>query len=132
MVKETPNSIGYVELIFASQNQLPSAQVQNAAGKFIAADASSIKAAATAAAKALPSNSFASLTNAPGENSYPIASFTWILTCENMGSPGKQEAMKQFLRWMLEEGQTYVEPTGFARLPKAIIEQDLREIEKIP
>lgn len=132
MVKETPNSIGYVELVYAVLNQLPCGQVQNAAGNFVGADASSITAAATAAAKAVPSDFRVSLTNPPGERSYPISSFTWILTADNLESTTKQEAMKEFLRWTLNEGQNYIEPTGFARLPKAIIEQELNAIEKIP
>jgi phosphate transport system substrate-binding protein len=132
MVKETPNSIGYVELVYALQTRLPSGQVQNAAGNFIGADSSSITAAAAASAKAIPSDFCASITNPSGGQSYPISSFTWILVSENLESTAKQEAVKDFLRWMLNEGQTYVEPAGFARLPKAIVEQELNAIEKIP
>lgn len=132
MVKETPNSIGYVELTYAEQNQLPIGQVQNSAGNFISANDDSIKAAATAAAKGTAADFRASLTNPPGDASYPIASFTWILIPESGASQAKQEARKEFLRWMLDEGQRYVEPAGFARLPKAIVEQELNAIEKMP
>ena len=129
MVKETPNSIGYVELVYAMQNNLPCGRVQNAAGNFISADSSSITAAA--AASATHSDFRLSLTNPAGDQSYPISSFTWILVSENTG-PTKQEAMKDFLRWMMNQGQAYAEPAGFARLPRAIVEPVLREIEKIP
>jgi phosphate transport system substrate-binding protein len=132
MVKETPNSIGFVELVYAERNQLSCGQVQNAAGNFVGADASSTTAAAAATAKAMPSGSRASLTNPPGEKSYPISSFTWILVSSSMESTTKQAALKEFLRWTLNEGQTYVEAAGFARLPKAILEQELSGIERIP
>jgi phosphate transport system substrate-binding protein len=130
MVKQTSNSIGYVELVYAAQNQLSYGQVQNAAGNFIIADSSSITAAA-AAAKAIPSDFPSSITDPSGDRSYPISSFTWILVPEKMEST-KQEAIKDFLRWMLNEGQTYAEPAGFARLPTAIVEPELKAIERIP
>ncbi|MFZ0774322.1 MAG: phosphate ABC transporter substrate-binding protein PstS [Candidatus Sulfotelmatobacter sp.] len=132
MVKQTPNSIGYVQFIYAVQNRVPYGQVQNAAGNFISADSSTITAAATASAKAAPSGFRASITNPLGDKSYPIASFTWILVLENMESATKREALKDFLRWALDEGQTYAERAGFARLPKAIAEEELNTIENIP
>ena len=128
LVKETSNSIGYVELAYAVQNRLPRGQVQNVTGNFITADSSSISAAAAASAKAMPSDFRASITNPLGGGSYPIASFTWILVSENMEST-KRAAMKDFLRWMLEEGQTYAESAGFTRLPKAIVEPELKAVE---
>jgi phosphate transport system substrate-binding protein len=129
MVRETSNSIGYVELVYAVQNRLSYGQVQNAAGNFIIADSSSVTAAA--AAKTVPSDLRASFTNPSGDRSYPIASFTWILVSESMEST-KRQAMKDFLRWMLSEGQTYAEPAGFSRLPTAIIEQERKAIDAIP
>jgi phosphate transport system substrate-binding protein len=131
LVEATPNSIGFVELIYAERIQLPLGQVQNAAGNFVGADTFSITAAATAA-KAMPSDFSASITNPLGDRSYPISSFTWILVPQNTESTTKQEAVKEFLRWTLNEGQTYVESAGFTRLPKAILEQELKSVEKIP
>jgi phosphate transport system substrate-binding protein len=131
MVRETPNSIGYVELVYAAQNRIPCGQVQNAAGNFITADSSSISAAAAAGAKTMPSDFRASITNPSGSRSYPISSFTWILVSENMDST-KREAMKDFLRWMLDEGQTYAESVGFTKLPRAIVEPELKAIEGMP
>jgi len=128
MVKETSNSIGFVELAYAMHNRLPCGQVQNAAGNFITADSSSISAAAAASAKTMPPDFRASITNPLGGRSYPISSFTWILVSENMDFT-KREAMKDFLRWMLDEGQTYAESAGFTRLPRAIVEPELRAVE---
>jgi phosphate transport system substrate-binding protein len=128
MVKETLNSIGYVEVCYAVQNRLPRGLVQNSTGNFIAADSLSISAAA--AARAMPADFRASITNPAGEKSYPIASFTWILIPERAG-PVKQQAVKDFLRWTLTEGQSYAEPAGFTKLPKAIVEQELKAIEEV-
>ncbi len=131
MVKETPNSIGYVGFVYALQNRLPYAQVQNAARNFISADSATMTAAAAAGAKAIPSDFRAAITNPQGDRSYPISSYTWILI-SNKESNTKREAMKDFLRWALNEGQAYVEPAGFARLPPEIVQQELNAIEKIP
>ena len=131
-VKQTPNSIGYVELVYAARDQLPTGLVENAAGNFVGADVVSITAAATAPARQATSGFRASITNPVGDWSYPIASFTWILISANSGSPAKQDAMKQFLRWMLEDGQTQVQPAGFAPLPKVIVEEELHALQRIP
>ena len=131
MVRETPNSIGYVELVYAMQNRLPYGQVQNAAGNFISADSATLTAAAAAGAKAIPADFRAAITNPQGDRSYPISSYTWILISKN-GSTSKRDAMKDFLRWVLNEGQTYVEQAGFARLPPAVVEQELRAIDEVP
>lgn len=132
MVKETSNSIGYVEVVYAEQSRLPRGLVQNSTGNFITADSLSISAAAAAAAatKAMPTDFRASITNPAGEKSYPIASFTWILIPEKT-DPTKQQAVKDFLRWMLTDGQSYAERAGFTKLPKAIVEQELKVIEGI-
>jgi phosphate transport system substrate-binding protein len=132
MVRETANSIGYVELVHAMQNRLPFGQVQNAAGKFVSADSSSVAAATSAFSKAVFANFRASITNPPGEKAYPIASLTWILLSKKTQSITKQEAIKDFLRWCLKEGQGFVEPAGFTRLPKALAEREFKAIDPNP
>jgi phosphate transport system substrate-binding protein len=131
MVKQIPYSIGYVELVYAMQNRLQRGDVQNAAGNFVAADSSSIAAAAEAV-NATFSAFRSSITNPSGDRAYPISSFTWVLVSEKTESSAKQQAVKEFLRWTLNEGQTYAQSAGFARLPKTLVEQELNEIEKIP
>ena len=130
-VKDTPYSIGYVELIYAVQSHLAYGQVQNAAGNFVSADAASITAAATASTQGAASEFRSSITNSRGEKAYPISSYTWILVPEEIQSAGKREAVKDFLRWALEEGQDYAEAAGFAKLPKAIAEEELSLVEQI-
>jgi phosphate transport system substrate-binding protein len=131
MVKETQYSIGFVELIYAVQSRLAYGQVQNAAGNFVIGDVASVTAAATASTQTASAGARASITNSRGEKAYPISSFTWILVPEEIPSDTKREAMKDFLRWALDQGQDYAETAGFARLPKAVAEQQLSEIENI-
>jgi phosphate transport system substrate-binding protein len=131
MVKETANSIGFVELAYALHNGLAFGAVQNAAGNFITADSSSVSAAAAASAKSMPSDFRASITNPYGARSYPISSFTWIIVPENIDAV-KREAVKNFLRWMLLEGQTYAESAGFTPLPTSIVNSELKAVEAIP
>jgi phosphate transport system substrate-binding protein len=127
MVAETPNSIGNVELAYAIQTRLQVGQVQNSAGHFVTADSYSM----TAAAIAMRSDSRNSITNPSGDRSYPISSFTWILISDTLNST-KRGATKEFLRWMLKEGQTSANAAGFARLPPATVKFELRTVEKMP
>jgi phosphate transport system substrate-binding protein len=131
LVKQTPNSIGYVELIYAIQNHIPFGRVQNAASKFIKADLASVTEAAEAAARTMPDDFRVSITNPPGESAYPISSFTWLLIPEKIADPAKREAVKGFLRWMLSDGQHYVEALSYARLPKAVVAKEMRAISQI-
>lgn len=131
LVKQTPNSIGYVELIYASQNNVPYGTVKNSSGAFIKADLASVTAAAAGAAKDMPADFRVSITNAPGKTAYPIASFTWLLIPEKIQDAAKRDAIKGFLKWMLDRGQDYAEPLSYAKLPKEIIEKEKKAINSI-
>jgi len=131
LLKQTPNAIGYVELIYAAQNKVPYGAVKNSSGAFIKADLASVNAAAAEAAKDMPEDFRVSITNAPGKTAYPISSFTWLLVPEQFQDATKREAIKGFLYWMLAEGQDYAEQLSYARLPKAVIEQEKKAISKI-
>ena len=89
-VKQTPDSIGYVELIYAVQNKMAYGSVKNAAGEFVKADLDSVSEAAAGAAKNMPADFRVSITNAPGKKAYPISSFTWLLVPS--ADPGCQES----------------------------------------
>ena len=118
-VKQIKNSIGYVELIYAKQNNIPYASVKNQAGNFVLADTDSVSAAAAGAAKTMPKDYRVSITNAPGENAYPISTFTWLLVYQK--NPGeKGEVLKDFLAWMLEDGQKIAPELGYAPLPDSV------------
>jgi phosphate transport system substrate-binding protein len=131
LVKQTPNSIGYVELIYAVQNKIPYGTVKNAAGSFIKADLASVTAAAAATAKDMPADFRVSITNPAGKTAYPISSFTWLLIPSKIPDAGKREAIKGFLKWMLTDGQSYNEGLSYAKLPKEVIDKELHTISKV-
>jgi phosphate transport system substrate-binding protein len=97
LVKQTPNSIGYVELIYALQTQLSYGRVQNPSGAFVKADLASTTAAAAGAAKSMPEDFRVSITNAPGKGAYPIACFTWLLIPTTIPDATKNNTIKDFL-----------------------------------
>jgi phosphate transport system substrate-binding protein len=130
-IKQTPNSIGYVELIYAVQNKLPYGKVRNASGAFVKAELASVTAAASGAAANMPADFRVSITNAPGKAAYPISSFTWLLIPSKIQDPAKQKAVKDFVQWMLGPGQTMAEPLSYAQLPKPVIAMELKAISKI-
>jgi phosphate transport system substrate-binding protein len=121
-VKQTPGAIGYVELAYATQNKLSYANVQNAAGKFITPSINSVTAAAAGAVSKLPSDTDyrVSIVNAPGEESYPISSFTWLLIYKNQSDPVKGKKLVDFLKWMLTEGEQSAAALDYAPLPASL------------
>lgn len=131
LVKQTPDSVGYVELIYAVQNKMSYGKVQNADGKFVKADLASVAAAAAGAAKSMPDDFRVSLTNAPGAAAYPISSFTWLLVPEKISDGTKRDAIKGFLKWMLTDGQGYNEGLSYAKLPKPVIDKEMKAISQI-
>ena len=131
LVKQTPGSIGYVELIYAVQNGITFGKVQNASGKFVKADLAGVTAAAAAAAKDMPDDFRVSITNQSGPTVYPISSFTWLLIPAQISDAAKRDAIKGFLKWMLTDGQGYNEGLAYARLPKPVIEKELKAISLI-
>src|SRR5438067_825365 len=102
-VKNTPGAIGYVELAYATKNRLPAAPVRNAAGKFVDPTIASTTAAAAAAASHMPADFRVSLTNSPGDDAYPIASFTWLLVYKDQSDETKGKALVKFLWWSSHE-----------------------------
>ncbi len=112
MVRQTPGSFGYVELIYALQNKMEYGAVKNAAGKFLQGSPDGVTAAAAAAAKTMPADYRVSITNAPGATSYPISSFTWLLIPKQFSDPAKGAAVKGFLEWMLDHGESEASGDG--------------------
>ncbi len=131
LVKQTPDAIGYVELIYAVQNNIPYGAVKNSSGSFVKADLGSVTAAAAVAAKDMPADFRVSITNASGKTAYPISSFTWLLIPSKIQDAAKRDAIKGFLKWMLTDGQGQVEQLSYAKLPKEVVEKELKAISKI-
>ena len=118
-VKQTPGAIGYVELAYAKQNNLPISAVRNASGKFVAASVAAVTAAAAGYARNLPANTDyrISIVNAPGADSYPITSFTWILVYQHQRDATKGKKLVDFLNWALSDGEAEASSLDYAPLP---------------
>ena len=131
LVKQTPNSIGYVELIYAIQTKMPYGKVKNSSGDFIKADLTSVSAAASGAIKTMPDDFRVSITNAPGKTAYPISSFTWLLIPSKFSDAAKRDALKGFVQWMLADGQNYAESLAYAKLPPEVVAKEMKALNKI-
>ena len=131
MVRQSPNSFGYVELIYALQNKMSFGSVKNASGKFVKASTDGVTAAAAAASKAMPADYRVSITNAAGATSYPISSFTWLLIPKQSTDAAKTKALKEFLGWMLDHGEGEAAGLSYAALPKQVQDMVRKTIAEI-
>jgi phosphate transport system substrate-binding protein len=131
LVKQTPNSIGYVELIYAAKTNMEYGSLKNAAGNFVKADVSTVTSAADGAAKDMPADFRVSITNSPGQNAYPISSFTWLLIPDKIDNPAKKKAITDFLQWMTTTGQADAAGLYYAPLPKAVVDKEQKQIALI-
>jgi phosphate transport system substrate-binding protein len=130
-VKNTPNTVGYVELAYAVQNKLPVGQVKNAAGTFIEPTIDSVNAAATASAASIPDDLRVSITNAQGAQVYPISSFTYILVYKNQKDAKKGKALVDFLWWGIHDGESYAKELQYAPLPADIVKRAEAKLNSI-
>jgi len=119
LVRQMPGAIGYVELIYALQNKIPFGYVKNAAGNWVKASIEGVTEAA-ASVKQMPADYRVSITNAPGKNAYPIASFTWLLIPNPAPNAENGKVIKDFLNWMLDHGQSETSSLYYAPLPENV------------
>ncbi len=131
LVKQTPGAIGYVELIYAIQNNISYGDVQNHDGKFLRASLETVTDAAAGAAKVMPADFRVSITNAPGAAAYPISSFTWMLFYENPKDKQRAKIMADFFKWAITDGQKYCADLGYAPLPKEVVSLEMAALKKI-
>ena len=131
MVRQTPGAFGYVELTYALTNHIEYGMVKNAAGKFLLGTPQGATAAAAAMAKTMPADYRVSITNAPGPDSYPISSFTWLLIPKQFADPAKGVAVKGFLGWMLEHGESEAANLGYAPLPDQVQAMEKKTISGV-
>jgi phosphate transport system substrate-binding protein len=129
MIRNSPYSFGYVELVYAVQNKMLYGQVRNAAGKWMKASTQTVTAAAAGASRNMPADYRVSITNAAGADSYPISSFTWLLVPVPFDTPAKGKVMHDFLEWMLDHGESEAAGMTYAPLPAPVIAR-LRETIK--
>jgi len=128
-VKSVPGALGYIELAYAITNKLPAAAIKNQAGKFVEATIDSTTAAA--ATTTMPEDFRVSLTNAPGDQAYPIASFTWLLVYRDQPNEAKGKALVRFLWWAIHDGQKYPGALLYAPLPAPVVKQIEARIKQV-
>ncbi len=131
MVRQSPYSFGYVELIYATQNKMAYGAVKNSSGKFLKATTDGVTAAAAAAAKTMPADYRVSITNAPGATSYPISSFTWLLIPTHSTDATKAKAISEFIGWMLDHGEAEAAALTYAPLPQPVQDMVRKSIAQI-
>ena len=122
-VKQSPGGIGYVELAYAVQNKLPYASVQNQAGQFVEPKLESITAAAAGAASKIPDDLRVSIVNPPGDQSYPIAGFTYLLVYQEQADGARGKALVDFIWWATHEGEAYARDLLYAPLPPEVVQK---------
>jgi phosphate transport system substrate-binding protein len=131
LVRQTPGSLGYVELVYALQNKIAVGAVQNSSGAFVTPSIDSVTAAAAAAVGHMPADFRVSITNAGGADAYPLSSFTWLLLYEEPRDKVQGRQMRDFLRWALTDGQKLAPELGYARLPQPIVDMELKTLEQL-
>jgi len=123
LVRQSPYTIGYVELGYAVQNNMQYGLVRNKSGNFVKASTQSVTAAAAAYADSIPADYRVSITDGPGADSYPISSFSWLLIPNPAKDPAKGKAIVGFLNWMLDKGEAEAPSLSYAPLPAAVAER---------
>jgi phosphate transport system substrate-binding protein len=130
MIRQLPGSIGYIELIYAVQNNIPYGSVRNSAGVFVKASLDGVTAAAASAPK-MPPDFRVSITNAPGKDAYPISSFTWLLIPAQSKDPAKGKILADFLNWMVTDGQKLTSALSYAPLPDNVAAKVKEAIKQV-
>jgi phosphate transport system substrate-binding protein len=130
-VKQTPNTIGYVELAYAVQNKLPVALVKNASGNFVEPSLEAVTAAAAESLPTTPPDLRVSITNAGGANAYPISSYTYILAYKDQKNAAKGKALVDFLWWGIHDGEAFAKDLQYAPLPAEIVRRAEAQINSI-
>lgn len=130
-IKQTPNTIGYVELAYAVKNKLPVAELRNRAGNFVSPTFSSVTSAAAEAIAETPDDLRVSITNASGPDAYPIASYVFVLVYKEHDQPNLAKALVDFLVWGLNDGQKHAQPLYYSPLPEEMVKRATRRIGEI-
>jgi phosphate transport system substrate-binding protein len=128
-IKQTPGALGYVELIYAIQNRMPYAEVKNSAGQFVKPTLEAVTAAMATAN--IPDDFRFSMTNAPGNDSYPIAGTTWLLVYERQKDAAKGKKLVEFLKWALTKGEDMAKELDYAPLAPQLRDRVLKRVDEI-
>jgi len=131
-VQQTPGAIGYVELIYALQNKLPTPAVENAAGKFVVPSLQTSSSAAAAYLGSLPPDLRIFITDPKtGNDAYPITGFSWLILRSQMKNKTDAEALSDFVYWIITQGQRYSQQLQYAPIPSSIQQLEIKALERI-
>jgi phosphate transport system substrate-binding protein len=130
MIRQMAGAIGYIELIYAVQNNIAYGSVKNSSGDFVKASLQSVTAAA-ASVKTMPADFRVSITNAPGKDAYPVSSFTWLLIPAQSKDSQKGKILADFLNWMVDDGQKMTAELTYAPLPESVASKVKAEIKQV-
>lgn len=130
-VMNTPGGIGYFEMAYAHENHIKSALLKNANGKFVEPSVQGAAAAGAGAAANMPADLKAVFVNAPGDTSYPIAGFSWIVAFKDQKDATKGQALINLLKYVVTDGQKFAEPLEYAPLPKQVQDLDMKAISSM-
>ena len=122
-VKQTPNAIGYVELTFATANNLPTALIKNSSGSYVAPNGETVASAAAAMAEKMPEDLRFEITNAEGANAYPISGITYVLAYKEQKDAAKGKALADFLWWTIHDGEKFAPDLNYAPLPDEVVKK---------
>jgi len=131
LVQQTPGALGYVELTYALTNHIPVAVIRNHDGNWAAPTLDGVTAAAAGTAANMPEDFRVSITDAPGPQAYPLSSFTWLLVYRQQTDHTKGEAIVNFVKWALTEGQKDAAPLNYAPLPQAVVSKELEALKQV-
>jgi phosphate transport system substrate-binding protein len=131
LVRQTPGGIGYVELAYAKQNQLPVALLRNKAGQFVEPTLASTTAAVAASAEALAKDVRTPIANSASAEAYPIAGLTFLLVYQDQKDPARAKALANFIDWAIHDGQAMAESLDYARLPEAVVKVNEANLKKL-
>jgi phosphate transport system substrate-binding protein len=131
VIAQTEGAIGYIELAYARQNNLPYCLMKNQAGTYVEVNFNTVSEAAAGAAAHMPKDLRAVITNSPGKNSYPISGFSWIVVPKDIKNHQHAEALVKFLKWAVTKGQNDATSLYYAPLPKSVQKLDLEKINSI-
>ena len=130
-IKQTPNTIGYVELAYAVKNKLPVAEIKNRAGQYIVPNFETVTSAAAESLADTPEDLRVSITDAAGANAYPIASYVYVVIYKELPDERNGKALVDFLLWGINDGQSFAQPLYYSPLPQEMVKLATGKINSI-
>jgi phosphate transport system substrate-binding protein len=131
LVRQTPGTVGYVELAYAKQNNFTVFQLKNKAGNFITPTLAATTAAAAGAAAALAKDVRSPIVNSPAPDAYPIAGLTYLLVYQDQRDATKAKALATFIEWCMTEGQAAAEGLDYAPLPPQVVQVNRTNLTRL-